>query len=136
MVSARVCWSSTLVAPSAPATPGGVPGAPAAASAAVARDVPRHVARELDHKALREYQRRALQFHLDTRRPEALRREAGSGAPGRRPSLDELLADHLRTRKLTSEIDREALVRLGMHYLHEAEQAGVVREAPSTVEEG
>ena len=102
----------------------------------VARDVPRHVARELDHKKLREYQRSALQFHLDTRRPEVLRREAGSGAPGRRPSLDELLADHLRSRKLTSDIDREEMVRLGMHYLHEAEQAGVVREAPSTVEEG
>ncbi len=102
----------------------------------VARDVPRHIARELDHKKLREYQRSALQFHLDMRRPEVLRREAGSGAPGRRPSLDELLADHLRTRKLTSDIDREEMVRLGMHYLHEAEQAGVVREAPSTVEEG
>ena len=102
----------------------------------VARDVPRHVARELDHKALREYQRSALHFHLDTRRPEVLRREVGAGAPGRRPSLDELLADHLRSRKLTSDIDRDEMVRLGMHYLHEAEQAGVVRDAPSTVEEG
>ena len=102
----------------------------------VARDVPRHVARELDHKALREYQRSALHFHLDTRRPEVLRREVGAGAPGRRPSLDELLADHLRSRKLTSDIDRDDMVRLGMHYLHEAEQAGVVRDAPSTVEEG
>ena len=102
----------------------------------VARDVPRHVARELDHKALREYQRSALHFHLDTRRPEVLRREVGAGAPGRRPSLEELLADHLRSRKLTSDIDRDDMVRLGMHYLHEAEQAGVVRDAPSTVEEG
>jgi exonuclease SbcD len=121
------------IAAAVAAVPGGIDGK---VVRLVARDVPRHVARELDHKALREYQRRALQFHLDTRRPEALRREAGSGAPGRRPSLDELLADHLRSRKLTSDIDREAMVRLGMHYLHEAEQAGVLREAPSTVEEG
>ncbi|MFI5228842.1 MAG: exonuclease SbcCD subunit D, partial [Gemmatimonadales bacterium] len=52
------------------------------------RDLPRHVARELDHKAIREYKRTALNFHLDLRRPEALRLH-GTGAPGRRPSLNE-----------------------------------------------
>src|SRR4029077_6339931 len=53
----------------------------------VVRDVPRHILRELDHKALREYKRRALQFHLDTRRPDIVRPDSGQAAPGRRASL-------------------------------------------------
>jgi DNA repair exonuclease SbcCD nuclease subunit len=42
----------------------------------VVRDVPRHIARELDHKALRDAKRRALHFHLDTRRPDIIRSAA------------------------------------------------------------
>lgn len=95
----------------------------------VARDVPRHVARELDHKALRELQRRALHFHLDTRRPEVVRRHV-SGSPGRRPSLGETLRDALRARAVPADVDREALVVLGMQYLEAAEQAEPVRELP------
>jgi exonuclease SbcD len=100
----------------------------------VARDVPRHVARELDHKALREYQRRALHFLLDTRRPEVIRSYA-SGAPGRRPSLAEMLRESLRSRVLTTDIDRDALVQLGLHYLNEADLAGVVHDTPSAAAE-
>jgi exonuclease SbcD len=97
----------------------------------VARDVPRHVARELDHKALREYKRRATHFHLDTRRPEILR-HSGSGAPGRRPSLADTVRDKLRTRLLPSDVDREALVALGLHYLDEADS--VLTEGASPLE--
>ncbi|MBV9878947.1 MAG: DNA repair exonuclease [Gemmatirosa sp.] len=86
----------------------------------VARDVPRHVARELDHKALREYKRRATHFHLDTRRPEIIRTSA-SGAPMRRPSLADTVREKLRTRLLPSDVDREALVALGLRYLEEAD---------------
>lgn len=100
----------------------------------VARNVPRHVARELDYRALRELQRRALHFHLDMRRPEVIRRDA-SGAPGRRPSLADMLREGLRNRVLTSDIDREALVELGLHFLREAEQVGAVRDRPTAVEE-
>jgi exonuclease SbcD len=82
--------------------------------------VPRHVARELDHKALREYKRRATHFHLDTRRPEILRQSA-SGAAGRRPSLADTVRDKLRTRLLPSDVDRDALVALGLRYLDEAD---------------
>ena len=99
------------------------------------RDVPRHVVRELDYKALREWQRRALHFHLDTRKPEMVRAREASGAPGRRPSLADMLRESLRSRLLTSDIDRDALVELGLHYLREAEQAGVVRDAPAAAEE-
>jgi DNA repair protein SbcD/Mre11 len=91
----------------------------------VVRDVPRHIARELDHVALRGYRRRALHFHLDTRRPEILRPDRshthGHGAPGRRASLAETVRDKLRTRLIDARIDRDALVALGLHYLAQAE---------------
>jgi hypothetical protein len=59
----------------------------------VVRDVPRHILRDLDHKSLREYKRRALHFNLDTRRPEIVRPEKGQGAPGRRASLADTVRD-------------------------------------------
>lgn len=90
-------------------------------------DVPRHIIRELDHKALREFRRTALHFHLDTRRPEIVRRE-GQGAPGRRQSLSETLRDSLRSRTLTSDLNRESLVELGLHYLHAAEAVAPASE--------
>lgn len=88
----------------------------------VVRDVPRHVARELDHKALREYRRRALHFHLDTRKPELVR-QLGLAGPGgaRRPSLADTVREKLRTRQLPADVDREALVALGLQYLAEAD---------------
>lgn len=98
----------------------------------IVRDVPRHVARELDHKALREFKRRALHFHLDTRRPEIVRRD-GQGAPGRRPSLAETVQEKLRSRVLEADIDRDALVALGLHYLKEAETLSLA--APATAVE-
>ena len=84
------------------------------------RDLPRHVARELDHKTIREYKRAALNFHLDLRRPEALRLH-GTGSPGRRPSLNEIVREKLLARPLDSEIDRSALVARALAYLDEAE---------------
>ena len=87
----------------------------------VVRDVPRHILRELDHKALREYKRRALHFHLDTRRPEIVRPEKGQAAPGRRASLADTVREKLQSRPLTENIDRDALVELGLHYLREAD---------------
>ena len=98
----------------------------------VVRDVPRHILRELDHKSLREYKRKALQFHLDTRRPEIVRPETGQGAPGRRASLADTVRDKLRTRVLTENIDREALVDLGLHYLLEADLVAGPTEEEAT----
>jgi exonuclease SbcD len=87
----------------------------------VVRDVPRHILRDLDHKSLREYKRRALHFNLDTRRPEIVRPEKGQAAPGRRASLADTVRDKLRSRVLTENINRDALVELGLHYLREAD---------------
>src|SRR5262249_23617738 len=83
-------------------------------------DIPRHIFRELDHRALREFRRQALHYHLDARRPEVVRTSA-AGAPGRRPSLLETVRDRLRSRELPADIDREALVDLGVRYLREAD---------------
>ena len=93
----------------------------------VVRDVPRHIIRELDHRALREYRKRALNFQLDPRRPESIRITA-SGAPARRQSLADTVREKLRARPLPSDIDRDALVALGVDYLNEAEQ---LETAPS-----
>ncbi len=84
----------------------------------VVRDVPRHIVRDLDHRKLRDVKRRALHFHLDTRRPEIIRR-SDSGAPGRRPTLKEMVESYLGRRSLESDIDRGALVHLGLRYLDE-----------------
>jgi hypothetical protein len=87
----------------------------------IVQDIPRHVARSLDHRRLREYRQSALNFHLDPRRPE-LFRSAAHGGPGRRPSLQELVRDKLRERVVPPDVDRDALVDLGVHYLKEAEE--------------
>jgi DNA repair exonuclease SbcCD nuclease subunit len=94
----------------------------------VVRDVPRHVARELDQKALREYRRRALHFHLDARRPEMMRLSA-NGAPGRRPTLRETVESYIGKRSLAPGVDREALIQLGTYYLQEADAAATVAAA-------
>lgn len=96
----------------------------------VIANVPRHVARELDHKALRELQRRALHFQLDTRRPEIVRPASASGAPGRRASLADTLREALRSRAVSADIEREALVALGLRYLEQAEERESTRELP------
>ena len=76
----------------------------------VIRDLPRHIARELDHKAMREYKRRALQ--LPSRHAPARDAPPASahGAPGRRPSLAEIVRDKLRGAPLDADIDRDVLV--------------------------
>jgi exonuclease SbcD len=75
-------------------------------------DVPRHVARELNHAAIRDWKAEALHFHLDIRRPE-VQRTVGVGAPGRRQTLPDLVRDYLRGRPLPADLDREEFVRLG-----------------------
>lgn len=87
-----------------------------------AADVPRHVAREMDHKALREYKRRALHFQFETIRPEVARVSAG-GSPSRRPSLADVVREKLASRLLPGEVSREAFVALGLKYLAEADAA-------------
>ena len=83
-------------------------------------DMARHVARELDQKAIREYKKRALNFFLDIRRPDTVRRSV-SGAAGRRQTLDENLHDFLSDRLIPGDIDRDHLIALGARYLAAAD---------------
>lgn len=93
-------------------------------------DIPRHVARGLDQRALRDFRRRAFHFHLDLRRPDVLRVQS-SGSPGRRASLADLVRDSLRSRPLDRDVDRDELVALGLRYLRDAEAV----DAPVAVEQ-
>jgi hypothetical protein len=85
------------------------------------RDIPRHVARELDHAAIRALKAAALHFHLDLRRPE-LHRTVGLGAPGRRQTRPELVRSYLERRPLPAELDRDAFVRLGAALIDSVER--------------
>jgi DNA repair exonuclease SbcCD nuclease subunit len=84
-------------------------------------DVPRHVARSLDHAAIRAWKSNALHLNLDIRRPE-LQRTVGIGAPGRRQTLPELVRDYLERRPLPAEIDRAAFVRSGGELIDSVER--------------
>ena len=84
-------------------------------------DVPRHVARELDHAAIRALKAEALHFHLDVRRPET-ERVVGVGSPGRRQTLPELLAGYLAGRPLPADVDRDSFVRKGVELLDAVER--------------
>ena len=96
----------------------------------VVKEIPRHVARDLDHKAIREYKRRALHFQLDTRKPELVRTRTASGAGGARPSLPMLVREKLEQRVLTSDVDRASFVALGMDYLQRVSEPAAIAADP------
>jgi hypothetical protein len=98
-----------LIAERAGAIPGGVQDK---VVRQLVHNIPRHVARELDHVAIRALKSAALHFQLDLRRPQ-VQRTVGVGAPGRRQTLPELVRHFLEHRPLPAELDRDAFVRLG-----------------------
>ena len=95
----------------------------------VVRDVPRHIVRELDSRALRELKRRAMHFQLDTRRPDATRPSGIGANSGRRPTLVETVTAYLQRRPLDEELDRAALVQLGLEYLKQADDVDAAAAA-------
>ncbi len=86
-------------------------------------DVPRDVYRELDHRKIREYRTAALHFHLDAR-PPRVTRTRGVGAAGHPRTLREELEAFLKHvwKPETKKLDRDALIKLGLRYLREAEE--------------
>jgi hypothetical protein len=84
-------------------------------------DIPRFVARELDHSAVRGFKTNALHFQLDLRRPET-QRTTGVGSPGRRLTLPELVSSYLERRPLPAELDRETFVRVGRELMDSVER--------------
>lgn len=93
----------------------------------VVYNVPRPVARDLDHARIRDFKARALHYQLDIRRPRAPR-ETGVGAPGKRLTLPEIVRDYLAGRPLDASMDRQRLLALAHQYLErvEAESASEV----------
>jgi exonuclease SbcD len=88
----------------------------------VVKNVPRHIGRELDHAKLRSWKAEALHFQLDLRRPEAAERETGTGAPGRRATLPEIVGDFLTRRPLPSEVEREEFIGTGKALIDRAQR--------------
>ncbi|HUF35907.1 MAG TPA: DNA repair exonuclease [Gemmatimonadales bacterium] len=84
-------------------------------------DIPRHVARQLDHTAIRACKAEALHLHVDLRRPE-VHRTVGLGAPGRRQTLSQVVRSYLERRPLPAELDRAAFVRLGEELMDRVER--------------
>jgi exonuclease SbcD len=82
----------------------------------VVHDVPRHVAREVDHAAIRAAKASALHFHLDLRRPDAAR-SIGVGVPGPRQTLTDVLRVFLARRPLPEKLDRDRFVERGVALL-------------------
>jgi hypothetical protein len=87
----------------------------------VVYDVPRPVARDLDYARVREFKAQALHYQLDLRRPPP-HRHVGVGAPGRRQTLPEVLADYLARRPLDQAVDRKRLIALGRRYMEDVER--------------
>jgi hypothetical protein len=90
----------------------------------VVLDVPRAVAREIDHARVRGWKSSALHFNLDLRRPARVRL-TGSGAPGRRQTLPEVVHDWLEHRVLPAEIDRVRFVARGVELIEQADAESV-----------
>lgn len=88
----------------------------------VVENISRHVARELDHAALRTAKAEALHLQLDFRAPES-HRTTGIGAPGRRQTLPEMVAEFLSRRPLPERVPRERFVSLGLELLAEPENS-------------
>lgn len=85
----------------------------------VVTNVARAIAADLDHPAIRGYKSRALNFHLDLRRPDTRRAVAGAEAPVQRQTLPDTVKEFLSRRPLDAALDREAFVALGMSYLED-----------------
>lgn len=91
-------------------------------------EVPRVVARELKHQAIRDYKTRALHFHLDLRRPQP-RREVGVGGPtGAARTLTDIVVEYLERRPLPPGMDRGQFVALGRHFMEQAERDSADRQ--------
>jgi DNA repair protein SbcD/Mre11 len=87
----------------------------------IVQNIDKHVIRDLDHRMIREFKRRAMHFNFDTRRPDA--EEVALGVTSRRKNLTiaERWAEFAGSREMTAGIDRGELVALGMRYLEEVE---------------
>ncbi|HYK11444.1 MAG TPA: metallophosphoesterase [Gemmatimonadales bacterium] len=87
----------------------------------IVNNVSRGIAKDLDHEAIRALKTRALNFHLDLRRPPPPEREVGMPTPGGKAlTLPETVKDFLSRRPLDADLDREEFVRIGTEFVEKA----------------
>jgi exonuclease SbcD len=101
-------------------------------------DLPTTVKHALDHKELRQFQRRALHFKLVTTLPVHVR--VGSivhDTRGRRKPLEQVVGEFFRDRQLPAGVDRALFESLGMEYLERAVEptTRVIRGVPAAAQE-
>ena len=94
----------------------------------VVSNVTRELTRDMNHRAVRALKAEALHYQLDTRKSDAV---GARVERNRLPSLEEMLRTRLEARILASDIPRERLIDLGMHYLSAASELG---DRPTTTD--
>lgn len=97
----------------------------------IVTEVEKYVVRDLDHRMLREFQVRAVQFKLDSRKPDAEAVARGVAPKAKARTMAERWVEFAGTRVLTAGIDRQALTDLGLFYLVQIEE----KEATTQVTE-
>ncbi len=84
-------------------------------------NVPRHIARELDHAAIRAYKAAALHFRLDLRRPDCLCGPSGSARPAAARRSGAGPHRIWSSGRCPPHLDREEFVRLGTELIEVVE---------------
>ena len=88
----------------------------------VVYDVPRPIARHIDHAFIREAKSRALHFHVDLRRPPLQRAVGLVSTEGERHTLRDVLVDYVERRPLDDSVRRADLVALATRYIDQVER--------------
>ncbi|HXU02137.1 MAG TPA: metallophosphoesterase [Polyangia bacterium] len=91
----------------------------------VVTEVTRDLARAIDQKAIKEYQRRALNFAFVPRRPEVTR-VVVSGAMRQGLSVEDRVRRHFENFTVAKDIDKTALIDGALSYLSQTEDAYAV----------
>jgi DNA repair exonuclease SbcCD nuclease subunit len=86
----------------------------------VVTDAAPGMVRELDHKAIRSYKGRALNFHLNVRTARAIQFGSSLSPIVRRQSLDEVVGEFFAKREWPADITRDQMLALANTYLGDA----------------
>lgn len=104
----------------------------------ILRDAPRGATKDLDHRALRSYRTRALNFQLDVRKSEVeegvVAREPGMPRAARK-TLTEMLADMIVRRAAESGVDGDDLAALNNDLMAATEEGAVATESDTAKEQ-
>lgn len=97
---------------------GGLPGVVARQ---VVQNIPKATARLLNHARIRAWKSEAVHLLLELRHPQVENRRVGSGAPGQKRTLREILKESLEENPLPPDWDRQEFVREGLRLLDQVD---------------